>query len=175
MPVATTMFQAGFKGVARTESENYKNQILDELLCEIAAGEGSALYRRLYDAGLINNTFGGEVMCGRDYMSIIFGGESKDPDAVYAALCEEFDRLKREGIDPGDFERCKKALYGKYIGIFSSSSAIATAMMETYFFGLGIYDILEELSALTLEKLTARLAETVDTANSAVSIVRPLA
>ena len=175
MPVATTMFQAGFKGVARTESENYKNQILDELLCEIAAGEGSALYRRLYDAGLINNTFGGEVMCGRDYMSIIFCGESKDPDAVYAALCEEFDRLKREGIDPGDFERCKKALYGKYIGIFSSSSAIATAMMETYFFGLGIYDILEELSALTLEKLTARLAETVDTANSAVSIVRPLA
>ena len=74
-----------------------------------------------------------------------------------------------------DFERCKKALYGKYIGIFSSSSSIATVMMETHFFGLGAFDVLEVLSGLTLEQLEARLRENVDTARSALSIVRPMA
>ena len=173
MPVATTMFQAGFKGVSVDEKTNFKNQILDEVLAEVAAGEGSALYRRLYDQGLINNTFGTEVMCGRDYMSIILAGESRDPDAVYAAACEEFDRLKREGIPAADFERCKKALYGKYIGIFSSSTAMATLMMESHFFGAGIYDVLDILSGLTLRELEQRLHETVDTSRSALSIVRP--
>ena len=174
MPVATTMFQAGFKGVSVDEKTNFKNQILDEVLAEVAAGEGSALYRRLYDQGLINNTFGTEVMCGRDYMSIILAGESRDPDAVYAAACEEFDRLKREGIPAADFERCKKALYGKYIGIFSSSTAMATLMMESHFFGAGIYDVLDILSGLTLRELEQRLHETVDTSSSALSIVRPV-
>lgn len=123
----------------------------------LSPGEGSALYRELYDQGLINNTFGTEVMCGRDYMALIFGGESKDPDKVYEAICREFDRLKAEGVSAADFERCKKALYGKYIGIFSSSSSIATVMMETHFFGLGAFDVLEVLSGLTLEQLEARL------------------
>ena len=175
MPVATTMFQVGFKGVSADEKTNYENQIIDEVINEIVAGEGSALYRELYDQGLINNTFGTEVMCGRDYMALIFGGESKDPDKVYEAICREFDRLKAEGVSAADFERCKKALYGKYIGIFSSSSSIATVMMETHFFGLGAFDVLEVLSGLTLEQLEARLRENVDTARSALSIVRPMA
>ena len=175
MPVATTMFQVGFKGVSADEKTNYENQIIDEVINEIVAGEGSALYRELYDQGLINNTFGTEVMCGRDYMALIFGGESKDPDKVYEAICREFDRLKTEGVSAADFERCKKALYGKYIGIFSSSSSIATVMMETRFFGLGAVDVLEVLSGLTLEQLEARLRENVDTARSALSIVRPMA
>lgn len=97
MPVATTMFQVGFKGHSVDEPTNYRNQILDEVLNEIVAGEGSSLYRELYDQGLINNTFGTEVMCGRDYMALIFGGESKDPDKVYEAICREFDRFKAEG------------------------------------------------------------------------------
>ena len=108
-------------------------------------------------------------------MALIFGGESKDPDKVYEAICREFDRLKTEGVSAADFERCKKALYGKYIGIFSSSSSIATVMMETHFFGLGAFDVLEVLSGLTLEQLEARLRENVDTARSALSIVRPMA
>ena len=174
MPVATTMFQVGFKGESVSEPENFKNQIIDELIAEIAAGEGSPLYRRLYDEGLINNTFGAEVMCGRDYMSIILAGESRDPDAVYEAACREFDRLKAEGVPAADFERCKKALYGKYVGIFSSAPSIATLMMESHFFGCGIYDVLDTLSGLTLPRLEARLARTVDTGRSALSIVRPL-
>ena len=47
-------------------------------------------------------------------------------------------------------------------------------MMETHFFGLGAFDVLEVLSGLTLEQLEARLRENVDTARSALSIVRPM-
>ena len=173
MPVASTLFQAGFKGVSHGEKGNFANQITDELLAEVVAGESSLLYRRLYDAGLINNTFSTDVMSGRDYCSIIFAGESKDPDAVFAALCDEVERLKREGISAEDFARCKKALYGKYVGIFSSASSIATLMMDAHFSGWGIYDVPELLTDLTLEQAQNRLCETMDSRHAALSIVKP--
>ena len=175
MPVATTMFQVGFKGHSVDEPTNYRNASLDEVLNEIVAGEGSSLYRELYDQGLINNTLGTEVMCWPGLHGAHLRRRIQGPGQGLRGHLPGVYCFKAEGYPAADFERCKKSLYGKYIGIFSSSSSIATVMMETHFFGLGAFDVLEILSGLTLEQLEARLHETVDTDRSALSIVRPMA
>ncbi len=79
LPVSTPLFQIGFKGEAGDSLENMKRQLADEVLMEILCGESSPLYRRLYDGGLINSSFGSEVLAGRDYLCCMFGGESRDP------------------------------------------------------------------------------------------------
>ena len=58
LPVSTPLFQIGFKGEAGDSLENMKRQLADEVLKEILCGESSPLYRRLYDGGLINSSFG---------------------------------------------------------------------------------------------------------------------
>ncbi len=92
--VAAPLFQFGFKGCGGNPRENLKNQILDEILAEIIAGDASPLYRRMYDAGIINSTFGSEIMAGRDYMCAIFSGESREPERVADEIKAEVARMQ---------------------------------------------------------------------------------
>ena len=113
LPISMPVFQLGFKGTPGDAARNLKSQVENEILLEIIAGESSHLYRKLYDQGLIDSSFSFEVMAGRDYVASLYEGESRDPDAVAAAIREEVSRLRREGIDPEDFARCKRAAYGR--------------------------------------------------------------
>ena len=113
LPVATPLFQIGFKAVPKSKEENLINQVYDEILLDTIAGEHTALYRSMYDEGIINSTFVGEVMAGRDFAVTLFEGESRDPDKVYEALCGEIRRMQREGIDRDAFERSRRAIYGR--------------------------------------------------------------
>ena len=174
--VSTPLFQLGFKGTAGDSLQNLKRQIADEILLEILCGESSTLYRQLYDSGLINGTFEYEVLAGRDYLCCMYGGESRDPKKVRDAICGEVRRLMAEGIDPEAFRRCRKATYGRYIGMFSRVDSIASLMMLSHFSGLGnMYEILDWVKELTREELENRLREDMDPQYSALSIITPMA
>ncbi|MEG2175037.1 MAG: pitrilysin family protein, partial [Oscillospiraceae bacterium] len=62
LDVASPLFQAGFKGITGSYHDNILAQVTGEVVCDLVAGESTKLYRHLYDAGLINGTFGSEVM-----------------------------------------------------------------------------------------------------------------
>jgi predicted Zn-dependent peptidase len=172
LPVALPLFHIGFKGEPGTETENALGQILDELLMDIIAGEASPLYRRLYDTGLINQTFSCEAMTGRDYTLAMFTGESRDHDKVYSEILTELARYEKEGIDEAAFERCKKALYGHYVGGYGKVDSVASLMLTAHFYGLTLYDMLEVVADLTLDQLTDRFAKSFNPHRSAVSVVK---
>ena len=173
MPIAMPMFQVGFKA-AGGEKENMRHRLLDELLLDLICGETTDLYRRLYEAGEINATFGSEVMAGRDFICAMFDGESRQPQAVYEALCERVTTLQRLGIPPQDFARCRRANYGRTIGLYGRAESIAGLMAAAHFSGMkDIYYPLETLRSATVEELEQRLREDYDTANSALSVIRP--
>jgi len=173
LPVALPLFQIGFKGRAgATEPETMHGQVLDEILLDIIAGESTPLYRRLYDEGLINQTFGGEAMSSRDYAMTVFSGESRDPDKVLDAITQEVDRLRREGIEREVFSRCKKAIYGRYVGAFGRVDAMASMLMNAHFAEVNPYDLLDLVAAVTPEAAQARLHTAFDTEKCALSVVR---
>lgn len=171
LPVAAPIFQIGFKAVPKSKEENLINQVYDEILLDIIAGEHTQLYRKMYDEGIINSTFVGEVMAGRDYAVSLFEGESRDPDRVYETLCQEIVRLQKEGIDRDVFERSRRATYGRYLGMYARVDSVASLMMSTYFGGKNMYDVLEAAAGASYEALTARLAEAFDPERSALSVV----
>ncbi|MEM1484072.1 pitrilysin family protein [Oscillospiraceae bacterium PP1C4] len=174
LPVATPLFQLGFKGKSTGVTGNLKNQVLDELLSDIIAGEATPLYRKMYDAGIINATFGTEIMAGRDYMCSIFSGESREPEKVAQEIKAEIERMQREGIDEEMFELCRRATYGRYIGMYSRTESVAGLMTAAYFAQVDdIYSLLDIVANATLEQLTKRLAIAFDTSKSALSVVRP--
>lgn len=105
LEVAAPLFQIGFKGRAKSYRENILAQVTGELVCDLIAGESTALYRELYDEGLINAVFDTEVMAGPNYLVNIFSGESRDPDAVFARLTDGVRALQERGISEEDFER----------------------------------------------------------------------
>ena len=173
MPIAAPMFQVGFKA-AGGEKENMRHRLLDELLLDLICGETTDLYRRLYEAGEINATFGSEVMAGRDFICAMFDGESRQPQAVYEALCERVTNLQRQAIPPQDFARCRRANYGRTIGLYGRAESIAGLMAAAHFSGMkDIYYPLEILRSTTVEELEQRLQEDYDPTTSALSVIWP--
>lgn len=175
LSVAAPLFEFGFKGISGAPLDNLKNQVLDEILADVLCGESSALYRRLYDAGVINATFDSEVMSGRGYHCALFSGESRDPKRVAAELAAEAARLRREGIDKELFELCRRATYGRYIGMYGKPEPVAGLMSAVYFAGGDDICLpLETVVSASAEDLQARLEESFDPDHSALSIVWPV-
>lgn len=173
LPVAQPLMHIGFKGVAgESEAIGIYHQVLDEILLEIIAGDSTQLYRGLYDAGLINQTFGGEAMAGRDYSITLFSGESRDPEKVHARIVQEIERLKLEGIDQAVFERCRRAVYGRYLGMFGRVDSMAGVLLSAHFAGIECYELLDVIANATIGGLQDRMLQSFDTDRCALSVVR---
>lgn len=174
LPVSIPMFQVGYKGISHGEEQNAKDQIIDDILLEIIAGETTELYSDLYKKGIINSSFGTESMAGFDYNCVIFSGESEKPYEVKKALDERISNLKVNGIDEDEFNRAKKAIYGKLVGILCTTESVANVIISAYFGGFNAYDLLELVSNATKEQVFKRLTENIDTNRSSISLIMPL-
>ena len=172
LEVAAPLFQIGFKGRAKSYRENILAQVTGELVCDLIAGESTALYRELYDEGLINAVFDTEVMAGPNYLVNIFSGESRDPDAVFARLTDGVRALQERGISEEDFERARRAAYGRYVGIYGNVESMAGMMVLAKLADFGAYEPLDLLGELTLNDAQAFLRENFDTERCALSVVR---
>ena len=171
LPVATPLFCIGFKSKDEGERKNFENMILDEMLIDLICGEMTPLYRSLYEDGLINNGLDGEVMASRDYICSIIEGESRNPKEVYRRLLAEIQKRKESGLDADMFERCKKATYGRYIGLYSKPDSIASVMTNTYFADMTLYELLDLVAGITKEQLEQRMRENLVEEHSALSVV----
>lgn len=173
LPVSTPMFNIGFKAAPQGFSENIRASVLDEMLIEVIAGEATPLYRRLYDASLINQTFYGECMASRDYICSLFSGESREPEKVRDQILQEIVTLRENGIDEELFSIAKATVYGRYVSAFDTPEGVAGGLVAGQFSGVLMYDVVETAAGVTKEQLQSRLTESFDPERCAISVIRP--
>lgn len=173
MEVSTPIFQAGWKAEPAVGADKLRRRLLGELCCEVLFGTSSPLYAKLYDQGLVNKNFsyGCEDYPGCTFLTL--GGESRDPDAVMAAVNAEAERLRREGIDEAFFRRLKKAAYGANVRGLNSFENICVGMAQAHFSGTDFFSFPEVFE--TIEKADAEefLQTCVTPLRSALAIVKP--
>lgn len=174
LPVSMPIFNIGYKEKPFPAQRMAKGEILSEILLEMLAGSCSPLYKKLYEAGLINQSFGTEALVGKDFRVHIFGGESKDPKAVLSLLKEEIALRKKDGLDPTLFEDIRKMIYGKYIKLFGSTESVASAMSGTYFKGYTIFEPINLAAHITFEELTEQFLSDFQEDRVTLSIVEPI-
>ena len=114
MPIAKPCFGLGFKEEPLPFGDLRSEMLYELILCCICGGM-SPLYRRLYDEGLTNPGFGGEVLRVDGCCCILFTGESDQPDTVRQLLLDEIERVRKEGVDREIFTLCKNEKYGQLI------------------------------------------------------------
>ncbi len=175
LSVASPIFELGFKEHA-DENRKTANQIAQtEILLEVLASESSPLFKRLLDAGLINqSSFSYEYFEGPGYSSIIFSGESKDPDTVAKEINKEVADLRKKGINSAAFERAKKAVYGRMISSFNSVDNIANMMAALTFTGHELFNYVDAIAEADINSVNARLNSQFKEDCSALSVVLPL-
>ena len=127
--VRAVLFGLGFKEEPLPFGDLRSEMLYELILCCICGGM-SPLYRRLYDEGLTNPGFGGEVLRVDGCCCILFTGESDQPDTVRQLLLDEIERVRKEGVDREIFTLCKNEKYGQLIENLENVEDSASQMAD---------------------------------------------
>lgn len=174
MPVPTPLFYTGFK------DSNFKKQGMEFLQYELAvklllsmiAGKSSELYGKLYDQGLINQTFEMDFSMEKSYAYSMLGGESKNPEAVKESILREIKRIRNEGLDIDIFERILKASKGRFLRQMNSVESISRMFTNLYFKGVTMFDYLDVYDTINFEYVSDVFESHFDLEHMALSVVK---
>ena len=144
-----------------------------DLILSCITGGMSPLYRRLYDEGLVNPGFGGEVLRVDGCCCILFTGESDAPDAVKQMLLDEIARIRAEGVDREIFTLCKNEKYGQLIENLENVEDSASQMADFALSGQTVAQQIAMLAGLTAEDADAALQHILSTERMAVMYIQP--
>ena len=172
MPVSKPCFGLGFKEAPLAPDDLRSEMLYDLVLCCICGGM-SPLYRRLYDSGLTNPGFGGEVLRVDGCCCILFTGESDAPDAVKRMLLDEIARIRAEGVDREIFTLCKNEKYGQLIENLENVEDSASQMADFALSGQTVAQQITMLAGLTAEDADAALQHILSTDRMAVMDILP--
>ncbi len=174
--VSQPLFRIGFKdnNMDLSDEEGVKKELATEVILDAVFGRCGDLYHELYEAGLIDATFDAEADIAKRYGFSLVGGESRDPESVYARVKEYLTKLRETGIPSEDIRRSKKKLEAAFIRMFNSVERMGNAFIRQVFAGHNPLRSAEVLNALTEEEINQRLREHFDAENSVLSVVYPL-
>ena len=173
LPVSIPMFSMGYKDVSESLSgkELERKNLITNIILKLFAGESSPLYKKMYDEGLINDSFYDDMTFNKDYSFIQFAGESKNPYKVKELILKEAEKIKKEGLDEQAFYRMKKNMYGKYIKAFNKIESIGNAFCHDFFMGVDLFDFLKVYDTISYNDANERFKELFDENMFVTSIV----
>jgi predicted Zn-dependent peptidase len=172
LAMSVPVFSFGYKEACKKAIQSQRDYIETTILLDILAGDTSPLYKSLFDKGLINSSFSREYFIGYGYESIIFEGESVNPQAVADAIKNEVARLKNEGIDEELFECVRRAQYGKEIMSYNDIDSIANALISCDFNEWSLFEALDIYKNVTVSDIELRLENMMNEEYSALCVVK---
>lgn len=172
LPVGMPIFNIGIK----CRPENGYARLKAEMECSIAGNiisdPSAPLYKKLIDEELINSTFGFEVFSGDGFFTLIFGGESSQPEMVMQYIIDEIERVKVEGLDLTLYDSIKKSTYGMAVRESNNPEAVASNLISAFMSKVEPYDSIKVLSEMTIEDTQKALCKRFDTNNMTISVIK---
>ena len=174
MDVAMPTFHLGFKCESWEPGEEaVRREITAELAAEALFGESSQLYQQLYEAALIDTSFGGgfETIDGMSMFTA--SGDSNDPNAVKDAIVTRAKELAENGIDETDFLRMKRSALGRRLRSLDSFEATCYRLCAYHFSGFDYFRFPEIYTSVTAADVQAFLGHAITEARMSLSVLYP--
>lgn len=176
MAISQPMFMLGFKDndVNLQGEMLLKKNIEMNILMYMLFSKGSAIYKKLYELGLINSTFSLDYTMQPDYAFTSLDGESKDPKKVYEIILDELKSIQETGLDEDDYERAKRVMWGRYIRSHNDIEGYAGTFMQLLFMGIDYFDYYDVYKSLTFDDIKRRFETHFVPEASALSVINPI-
>lgn len=174
MALSRPIYYLGFKEqqIGHTGEELLKKDLVTGMLLEIMIGKGSHLYQKLYELGLIDDSFSVSVTTEIDHGMTVLGGQTNHPDRLHQALSAGINTARGK-ITAEELERVKKRMIGDYIVTFDSLKLTAQNFVSYYFKQMNLFQELEIIAEISLTDLNQRLEEHFNYQHHSVSIMYP--
>lgn len=150
-----------------------RQKLLSDMALEYLYGQSSPFYSRLYGAGLLNADFFAESDYAAGTAMLLAGGESRDPEAVFDAVCAEAERAADEGLDEAYFDRIRRAGYGARLRALSSFSGLCAQLAAADFGDYNYLDAFSVTGSITARELRDFIGAHLRRDSLAMSVIVP--
>ncbi len=173
--VAKPVFSIGVKDthIPGTALERLKRDAGMAVLSEMLFSEAGALYNELYDEGLISPEFSTEYVLTRDFAFLQLAGESAEPKKVFEKVNAYLAERIQQGLNPVDFERCRRIEYAEYIKSFDSTEEIANTLLSFAIEDAALFSYADVIDSIDLDFVEQLMREVFDPAAMTLSVVLP--
>ncbi len=147
MQVSRPVFSFGVKDtVCNDMAEMHKRAYALSIIATALFSTSSEFYTRLYDEGIVNNTFSSGYEYTEYYAMYMFHGESDKVLLLYDELCKYIEQVKENGLDKDSFEIARRAVYANILRGFESSARTCEEMSETGEFVFRAPDVISKIT-----------------------------
>lgn len=167
MPVTRPKGVLGIKGnmekrpTEGRELLRYKQSL--NLLFQLLLGNTSANYLRLYDQGIIDDTFGFEVSLDRSFYFADFSGDAEYPEEMLQEVEEILLNYENDPeMNEKNLELLKKKMLGKYFQSLNSLEFIANQFTQSLFGETTLFDLPDVIRSITLNDVRSAAKVFID-------------
>ena len=175
MEVAMPMFNLAFKceplGLG---DEAIRREMVADLAAEALFGESSELYLRLYEAGIIDSSFGGGFETIDGCAMLMCSGDSDHPEEVRTAILAQAEKIAAGGIGDEAFLRMKRSALGRRIRQLDSFDGTCFRVCAYHFSGFDYFRFPEIYRSIEKEEIRAFITQTVTEKRSCLSVIQPV-
>lgn len=155
MPVNRPKGVLGIKGdessLPQEPRERLRYRTAVNLLLQMLFGSTSKNYLRLYNEGIIDDTFSYEFNMDRSFHFADFSGDSEDPEGLVKEVAEILLAFKEDPeLTEENLELLKKRMLGKYFQSLNSLEYIANQFNQELFGDTTLFDVPEIIASIRL-------------------------
>lgn len=159
MPIAMPKSILGVKGVASLP-ENDKERLIFklsvDLLLQLLVGNTSQNYLRLYNEGIIDDSFGYEFSLDRSFYFADFGGDTDKPELLAEEVTKILLNFEQDTeINEENLALLKKKMLGKYFQSLNALEYVANQFTQSLFGEWTLFDMPELIQSVQLEDILA--------------------
>lgn len=150
MDVKIPKVAIGIKG-SNQFNNDIKYELSISLLLQMLLSEGSEVYEKLYNDGVIDDSFGFDFDCEDQFNYAIFAGETDDIDSFYQEITKVlfgFEDIVKELNE--EFELIKREEIGQHISMMNSIEAVSNSVNDKDYNYRNLYDEIDIIKSLQL-------------------------
>ncbi|MGD7052073.1 EF-P 5-aminopentanol modification-associated protein YfmH [Sutcliffiella horikoshii] len=157
MNVHTSKCMVGIKESNPTKQgpELLKHELTVNILLDLLFGKSSDHYQKLYDDGLIDETFAYDYTGENGFGFAMLGGDTSEPDKLAERVQNILLQFDPNSIEEKELERIKKKKIGSFLRALNSPEFIANQFTRYAFNNMDLFEVTPQLEKITLEDLKA--------------------
>lgn len=154
--------------------EMLKHELSVQIALELIFGRTSSFYERVYDEGLIDESYAFDFTLEKGFGFALIGSDSAQPDELEKAIKAELQKYEASThFESADLERIKRKKIGFFLRALNSIEFIANQFTRYSFNDMNLFDVVPVLEELTIEDLTTAFTSIQGEAQQTVFKVLP--
>ena len=175
MEVSMPMFNLAFRSAALGRGdEAIRSEMVADLAAEALFGDSSELYLRLYEAGIIDSSFGGGFETVDGCAMLMANGDSHEPEKVRDAILEQAAKIASTGLEEAAFLRLKRSALGRRIRGLDSFDSTCFRVCAYHFSDFDYFRFPEIYRSIEAREICDFLRHTVTAENCGLSVITPI-